>query len=187
MKKYLKPSLLSKKIKANLFSKYSSLTEINQNGFFLNTYLSFYCSLGCLCVTKDTKIKLANGIDYQIEKIKEGQLVLSFDIENWVFTKNIVKKLVIHKNENKNGYYVINKSLKITGNHHIWVRDKGWIMVEELSIGDLLINHKKEFMPVFSLDWKKGAKTVYNISLVNKPHNYFADGFLIHNMPAYKR
>jgi len=174
VKKYLKPHIVTKKIKINLFSNRKQY----QDDFLYDMLaLTYYPDI---CVAQGTKIILADKTECAIEKVQAGQLVISYDTERKVFSENVVKSLIIHKNENTNGCYLINNCLKITGNHNLWTKNRGWVRVDKLSIGDLLLNNKTELVPVVSLEWKKGDKTVYNLHL-DSPNTYFANGILIHN------
>jgi hypothetical protein len=67
------------------------------------------------CFLADTKI---DGKD--ISKIKEGDMVASYNIETGIIEKKEVIETFKHKNDR--GYLVINGRIKATGNHPFYIR-----------------------------------------------------------------
>ncbi len=173
--KYVKPVLKKRVIKLNLFSRIS----VTENSLIYDTLLSVYCY--CVCVTQNTLITLFDKTTQPIINIQPGQYVLSYHVQEKKFVKNKVIKLIVHENENTDGYYIINSSLNITGNHRVWTNNRGWIRVDEIKMGDELLSKDEKTEIVTSIQKKKGAETVYNLDLEKPPHNFFAEGMLIHN------
>ena len=84
----------------------------------------------------------------------------------------------------KDGYYNINDGLlKVTNEHPLWgYRDNkwSWYTLEELLVGDKLLNYKGETIEVTKLEFVEGEVEVVNID-VEPLDVYFAGGILVHN------
>jgi hypothetical protein len=76
------------------------------------------------CFISGTKIKMADGADKNIEDVKTGEFVSSFD-EDFKFTSSQVLEL---ESPIREGYYLIEfedgSSLKLTEEHPIWIGKK---------------------------------------------------------------
>lgn len=189
---YKKPKLRVNKVKMlNLFYQNRFLDSINLIDY--NTDKDFIAhtvegcgsggSGGCVCsgcFPPTTKITTVDGTTKMIKDIKKGDSILSYDLYRNKTTIEKVIDLLVH-NDNRDGYYVINDILKATGNHPLWVNSRMWSRVENLKISDNLINQQGEKIVVKSIKKIKRSKTVYNLHLKGKNHNYFADGILVHN------
>ena len=112
--------------------------------------LSFYADKTLTCLTGDTRIitkihKIGRGgsVSKQIKDLKIGDTVVSYDekTSEKILDKvtevyhHIVPKIKVVTTSNAN-------RLKITGNHPVYVVNKGWIPVDDLAIGDTLIQYK---------------------------------------------
>ena len=84
----------------------------------------------------------------------------------------------------KDGYYNINDGLlKVTNEHPLWgYRNNkwSWYTLEELLVGDKLLNYKGETIQVTKLEFIEGEVEVVNID-VEPLDVYFAGGILVHN------
>ncbi len=175
-KKYSKPIIKKEKVHINFFW--------DQSRFFdsitgLEGDLLAACPPSCGCFLPGTKITLSNGTHKPIESIKKTDKVISYDTTTKQIVENTVAKLLIHKNEES--YFIINKNIFVTGNHRVWVNNSQWKRVDELNIGDTLLNFKSEFSTIESIERKKEKITVYNLHLTKSPHAFFAEDVLAHN------
>jgi intein/homing endonuclease len=173
---YTSPKLIKQKVQINLFWKESRFFDslIGGEGQFLAQ-----CSLPCGCFLAGTTVTLSNNEKKKIESIKHMDKVLSYDTETEVFVENEVKKLIIHPEEET--YYILNKSLFVTGNHRVWTNKTQWKRVDELKIGDSLLTANSEPFTIESIERKKEIITVYNLNLTKNPHSFFANNCLVHN------
>jgi len=125
-----------------------------------------------------TQILMADGSYEKIEKIKAGDKVVSYDLGNQLFVDN---EVILTTNGNK-GYLLINDKLGITLNQKVYIVDKGFVHAKEVKIGDYLLNESKEKIRVNSIKNYSKKVGVYDLVL-KSPHNFFAEGYLVHNMP----
>lgn len=133
------------------------------------------------CFLAGTKITLTNNRYKAIQDLKPGDKVLSFNLDTKQIVEETVGELIIHK-KNSDGYLLINNKLKVTPNHPMYnLGEKKWVRADALKIGDQLLNNQAEKVVIMSILKKEGTNTVYNLHINGKNHNYFADGFLVHN------
>ncbi len=141
------------------------------------------------CFVKGTKIKLANGRQISIEKVKVGDKVLGFKDGQSVEAK--VLETFSHPKEK--GYFIIRtesgKKIEVTTVHPISTPE-GYKSVEELKAGDsihVLKEGKLTVAKVSALIFQDKARDVYNLEVAGV-HNYFANNYLVHNKdkPCYE-
>lgn len=174
---YKKPSITSKKVKINFFDSqtriFDSLDEILAPNVFAQS--------GCyVCFLPGTKVSMADGTTKNIEDIIQGDKLLSFDVNDNKAVNNTVANTLVH--DSNKGYFILNNTLKVTGNHTLWSpTERTWKPVEEYKIGEYILNSANESTKITSKKYVKGTFTVYNLHTLLEPHNYFADGILAHN------
>ena len=133
------------------------------------------------CFLAETKISLADGTFKEIQDIKPGDIVFSYNLEKGELVPDEVNKVLVHDNYPE-GYLVINENLKVTGNHNLWVANRSsWARADSLSLGDSLLAPDGNSVVIYSIEWVDGINTVYNLSLGGDNHNYFAEKTLVHN------
>ena len=133
------------------------------------------------CFLAGTEILTPYGGKKMIEDLKIGDTVLSYDVSGKQTAVNTITQTFTHPNTG-GGYYLINNSLKVTGNHPIWVNNTSWKEASYLKIGDYLLDSHNNLVAVESIEKKPGIYTVYNLEVENT-HTYFAGGILVHNKP----
>jgi len=141
------------------------------------------------CFLEGTKITMADKNLKNIEDIKVGEFVLSFDEEKQEYVMSEVKETIAHTEENtygwEKGYYILKAGsgeMKVTGNHLIYSK-KGYVRVDSLLERDYVFvgDH---WIKVRSLIYhEKDLDVVYNLELTY-PNNYYAEGILVHNLKA---
>jgi len=146
-------------------------------------------STGGSCFLEGTKITMADKNLKNIEDIKVGEFVLSFDEEKQEYVMSEVKETIAHTEENtygwEKGYYILKAGsgeMKVTGNHLIYSK-KGYVRVDSLLERDYVFvgDH---WIKVRSLIYhEKDLDVVYNLELTY-PNNYYAEGILVHNLKA---
>lgn len=138
------------------------------------------------CLDGDTKILTSNGYK-NISDLKVGDLVLSYNSktkeneykEVTVFYKHINMKDVLYT------IVVNNKIIKATRLHSVFVKTKDgyeYKKVEDLQIGDLLMDSKGNYHPIRRITSKFMLSDYYDIE-VKDNHNYYVgrDNILVHN------
>jgi intein/homing endonuclease len=148
------------------------------------------------CFVEGTPILMEDGSYLNIENVKIGDKVLSFDFKTNepkssnvlnIFSKK-VDKVVKYKFES-------GKELIGTMDHPIYVIDKGWSSysdelsntlysletpVKKIEIGDVIKLHN-ETQVLTNTEILEGEYTVYNLSEIKTYHNYYANDVLVHN------
>lgn len=135
-----------------------------------------------ICFVKGTQVWVENDELKNIEEIKVGDLVYSYDFEKHLIDlksvlatkQNIVKGLVTIK--------LNNNSITSTSEHPFYVKDKGWTAANKLKNGDLLQTIKGKLMPIENIEISNNEEKVYNLQ-INKNSNYYVSksGVLVHN------
>ena len=79
---------------------------------------------------------------------------------------------------------MINDRSSVTGTHPFYIKtDRGikLTLVRDLRQGDRLIKQDNSLVTVDSIEHIDKSITVYNLVSINPNHNFYADGFLVHN------
>lgn len=166
--------------------------QVYPNSWFCTSDNCGMCGLGscgrfCIgggdgsCFLPQTGITLANGNTVDIENIKIGDEVLSFDIENQRRSSSKVSDLI---RSEEDMYYLINNDIKVTSEHRFMANGE-WTRVADLKIGDQLETVGQQKESVQSLRQEYGPTSVYSLVLDGPDHNYFANGVLVHNRKFY--
>ncbi len=171
----------------NLSGLYESDYDIYYNGNYLNT---IYASGGKLefsmdldgefelrveefaCFPAGTKIAMADGFK-NIEDVEPGELVLSYNPEEGRYEPARVTRTFRHSRDSP--YFIlINNALRVTPSHPVYSGGE-WKRARFLKEGDMLFpGHVESVRKIYDK-----AET-YNLE-VDKNHNYFAGGILVHN------
>ncbi len=109
-----------------------------------------YCSLACnFCVVGDTKISVL-GKSKIIKDLKIGDKVISYNIDNSKFEIDVVTNVM---NRKVDELFEIelenNKIIKITGEHPVFVKNKGWVNVKNLKENDDVLFWKNPSVAYF--------------------------------------
>ena len=127
------------------------------------------------CFIEGTEIQMANGMKF-IEDITVGDMVKSFDLKSNTIMNSKVMETFIHTPHN---YMIINGIIKTTDNHPFY-SDGNWIEAGDLSIGDKILHVDGLEHTIKTIELSDESVTVYNFE-VDGTHNYFAEGYLVHN------
>lgn len=171
---YKRPKLTKKKLVLEMLSK-SSREDFADSMLTESLMLAAYGG----CILPGTKIALSSHTSINIEDIKKGLNIKSYDPNVKKLVTDTVNKLVIHP-EGADSYVEINNLYRVTPNHRILINDSLWKRAEELRINDY-ITTLHGVVKIFKIEVKqKNIAPVYNIEVQNKNGNYFADGMCIH-------
>ena len=77
-------------------------------------------------------------------------------------------------------HIIINGILDVTHNHVIYTH-RGWLQAENITVGDILLGESMQEMRVDSVSAYLSQDTVYDLE-VKDTHNFFAGGYLVHNV-----
>ena len=128
------------------------------------------------CFIAGTLIQLPSGIK-SIEDIKVGDVVTSFDLKTNSIKESNVTRLTVHDDFS---YMIINGIIKTTSNHPFY-SDGNWTEAGNLSVGDKILHVDGLEHTIETIELSDESATVYNFE-VEGTHNYFAEGYLVHNI-----
>lgn len=136
------------------------------------------------CFLKGTNVLMADGSYKNIEDIKTGDIVKSYDIGNNYIVDSIVTNVHHHKSEEMTNYYLlINNDLRVTPNHRFY-SNNNWVEAGNLRVGDLLFTSSLDEYKISSIQKIYDKKPSYDLT-VNDEHNYFVnildECVLVHN------
>lgn len=189
----------------------NELFVTNDNGFSLveldvedtDTYIiagttpiNSFITHNAPCFVAGTKITLADGSIKNIEDIKPGDMVSTFDLKSETIVNNEVNS-VFSKKVNVTVEYTFENGevLKCTLDHPIYVENKGWSSysselsnllysletgVQNIEVGDnvKLFNGLTKLVEVKVVN---EDTLVYNLQDIENNHNFFANNILVHN------
>ncbi len=166
--------------------------------YIINGSTSF-CSLvthNAPCFVEGTPILMEDGTYLNIENVKIGDKVLSFDFKNNESKSSNVINIFSKKVDKVVKYtFESGKKLVATLDHPIYVINKGWASysdelsntlysletsVKKIEIGDV-IKLYNETEVLVSNEIIESEHIVYNLSEVEAHHNYYANDVLVHN------
>lgn len=135
----------------------------------------------CNCFTAGTKVLTDEG-EKPIEEIEVGDKVLAKSDETGeVEYKEVVK---LFQKQADEIYYVTigDEVIETTGLHPFWLDGKGWTLVYELKVGDLLVSSDGTKLAIDRIEIAPRQTTVYNF-MVADYHSYFVSnlGIWVHN------
>ncbi|MEK3947976.1 polymorphic toxin-type HINT domain-containing protein [Paenibacillus sp. FSL H7-0703] len=135
----------------------------------------------CNCFTAGTKVQTDEG-EKPIEEIEVGEKVLAKSDE----TGEVAYKEVVglFQKQADEIYYVHigDEIIEVTGEHPFWLHGKGWILVKDLKVGDLLVSSDGTTLAIDKIEKEPREATVYNFE-VEDFNSYFVSnlGIWVHN------
>jgi Pretoxin HINT domain len=135
------------------------------------------------CFLSGTMVWMSNGTYKNIEDVKIGDIVKSYNESSREIVNSTVINIYYH-NANQMGvdyYMIINNFLEVTPNHPILVNGQ-WQQIGNAKIGDYLQDENGNRVYIANIQKIYQKVPVYNLE-INDTHNYFANGILVHNKP----
>lgn len=135
----------------------------------------------CNCFVAGTLVLTEEG-EKPIEEIEVGDKVLSkSDLTGEVAYKEVTT-LFQRQAEEIYSIYVGDEIIEVTGEHPFWLHDKGWTLVQDLQVGDLLVSSDGTILVIDQIEKELRQETVYNFE-VKDYSSYFVskDGVWVHN------
>lgn len=148
------------------------------------------------CFVAGTKIALEDGSYKNIEDVKPGDIVCSFDLNSNSITYNEVGGVFSKKVDTIIEYKLDNEEiLKATSDHPIYVVEKGWASynndisnklysleqnIQKIEVGDS-IKLLNGFTKILDIKEILEETIVYNLQDIKNNNNYFANNILVHN------
>jgi len=134
------------------------------------------------CFPAGTKITMSDGSVKNIEDVKSGDKLLTFNEENNNQSEGVVGNVLIKKDKlliefkfNDGG------SIQSTPFHRYFVEGSGWVNAQDIKLGDKLVRSNGYNIEIISIDQHLGDFDVYHIIDVRDNHTYYAEDVLVHN------
>ncbi len=131
------------------------------------------------CVAEGTKISTPDG-KVAVEQLRSGALVWAFDRQReQVVAVNVLAVFQSTSDETIR----INDDLRTSPDHPLLVKRDGkadWMAAAEVRVGDFLFGEGNQLIEVTSVRTEAGQVELFDVA-VDGPHNFFADGVLVHN------
>ena len=130
------------------------------------------------CFTGDTLISLSGNDTKPIKDIKCDDIVKVCNIDT---NENITSKVTkTFKHPDTDGYMIINDQLKVTSNHPMY-DGSNWREVKDFHVHDDIQYVDHTYKNISSIERCDETVTTYNFEVESEHHNYYADGYLVHN------
>lgn len=149
------------------------------------------------CFVKGTQITMADGTTKPIERLKIGDRILTYNIENGVFEDSVVLELAKKTHQNLVELSFAGTTIISTDDHPYYLIDKGWASlnpeksrvykgmekVKHLLIGDhfcsLDENNHLSFRVLKEVNYLNQKEETYTIVRLSRNNNFFANGLLV--------
>lgn len=149
--------------------------EVNKN-FYANNIL-----VHNRCFVAGTEILLTNGHTKNIEEVKVGEEVLTYNEETGKTEAGLVGDLKQHEVDSVIRLTLDNENIIITTSEHPFFTQRGWVKAGELEVLDVCRKVNGGESIISSVESLEESHTVYNLLSVSENHNFFANGILVHN------
>lgn len=132
--------------------------------------------LGGTCFIEGTLILTAVGL-MPIEMVSAGDMVLSFDPNTQVVSKQVVEETFVRESSELVHIEVGNETISATPDHPFYVPQKGFVEAVNLRAGDILCTVNGEYVIVEQIQHEilEAPIEVYNFRVANN-HTYFVGG-----------
>lgn len=134
-----------------------------------------------VCFAAGTKVSTSKDL-ISIEDVSIGDTVLTYNLDKRAVEYGNVSKVFSHSVKE---IYIVEfggVSVSVTGEHPFYVKNKGWVKVNDLKTSNVLVNSDGDEIEIDSIKMTNKKTEVYNIR-VNGNHNYFVTKrkVLVHN------
>ncbi len=134
------------------------------------------------CFTGDTMITLTDGTYENIQKIRPGTEIKTYDVETGKLQNSIVGEITKIRHDNLVKYkFSDNTEIKATDDHPFFIASDSHIDSDyrPLEIGDEVLNDELNKISVVSVEKLDLHEITYNIDKTNNSKNYFANRVLV--------
>ncbi len=134
------------------------------------------------CFTGDTMITLADGTYENIQKIKPGTEIKTYDVENGKLQNSVVGEITKIRHDNLVKYkFSDNTEIKATDDHPFYIASDSYIDSDyrPLEVGDEVLNDELNKLSVINVEKLDLHEITYNIDNTNNGKNYFANRVLV--------
>lgn len=144
---------------------------------------------GTCCFEAGSQVLVSlDGQTKNIEDIKSGDQVVSYDSETEDLILSEVTRFIIHDEVTNVAEVILENGMKVRMNeYHPILTTDGYHSItnyegfETLMIGDAVITQEGISKIVKIIRYVQEPETMYNLSVDNKNHNYIVNGIVVHN------
>lgn len=149
------------------------------------------------CFPAGTKVLMSDGSQKNIEEVKVGNHVISFDLAR---KKQVVETVLELEAPIRDHYYTLyfenGKTLKLTREHPVYTTE-GWksldplatarehpltpLIVKKLNLNDFIFSGGGNYVKLVKIIYTPGTIQTYNLKRITHLHNFYADTILVHN------
>lgn len=129
------------------------------------------------CIITGQRVAIPNGDDCQIEECKAGQKVLACDISS--FDIREAELTQINRYQVKN-FIRVNNNLCLTGEHKLFVMDRGWTCCYDLTIGDAIRKLDGKLERIDTLELIEQQRECFSVH-ISPYESLYINGYLVHN------
>ncbi len=126
------------------------------------------------CLAAGTKITMSDGTKRNIEDIKVGDWVKSFDEK----TGNLKNAEVAKTIKRKDPLVIVNNILRMAPDEVVYLANGKTKTAEKLKVGELLQGENKKEIKIDSINYSNEKVDTYDFTLKDA-NNFYADGFLV--------
>lgn len=127
-------------------------------------------------IVKGQSVLMADGTQKNIEDVKVGDEVISYNPDTKITEKDKVTDVLKGSHSE---YLVFNNTLKTSLDHVIFANNK-FVPAQDIKVGDFLLNSQGSNVKVFKIDHIYKNVETYDLT-VEKNHDFFLNGVLVHN------
>ena len=134
------------------------------------------------CFTGDTMITLSDGTYENIQKIKPGTEIKTYDVENGKLQNSVVGEITKIRHDNLVKYkFSDNTEIKATDDHPFYIASDSYTDSDyrPLVVGDEVLNDELNKINVVNVEKLDLHEITYNIDNTNNGKNYFANRVLV--------
>lgn len=134
------------------------------------------------CFPAGTKITMSDGSLVNIEDIKSGDEVLSYNFENDITEPGIVTA-VKKSTEHLLIELLLEDGSDVTSTalHRVYTKEREWVHAQDIKVGETLIQDTGKEFKVIEVNTIQTEVDVYQLIDVKDNHNYYANTMLVHN------
>jgi hypothetical protein len=132
---------------------------------------------GRACLAKGTKVLMSDGSYKNIEEIKQGDYVVSYDLQKKQFTISKVIQLL----QRYDPITAINKKLRASPDQLIYTTE-GFKQAQDIKVNDLLLTQEGKTEKVISVEKESGTLVETFDLILEGNQNFFAEGYLVHSV-----
>lgn len=133
------------------------------------------------CFVEGTQIAMQDGTTKNIEDIKSGDVVLSWDVVTNEKIGGIVSNVSVRDVDSVIEIKFEDGTIITTTDEHPFYVNNSWVKAKDLIVGDKCTKIDNSNITIESITIKEETTKVYNLLDVTESHTFYANNILVHN------